>query len=518
MFKCISLGVYNHYYKYILLSAFFLFLNFTAFGINYNNSFLELKLFPGEIKRYLENNDMDSFYNGILNNNIINNIIYNDIEVNKYDNLFNDTKQFQKMGNLSEQRQPYFSKHKYIHLIYCYFFTFLFGLVYNYISSKEMRITEYLSSSEKFSKGNNLKSSYFSNRLMLLFIIFLWVIMDFFIDFYNHTLKDLDFWFFELIMISIFSNKMFNFKLYNHQKLAILFNLILSFTKIIILILSFCDPKSDEYLWYASKPFFKVFIGINIYFILILIRSYVNSKIKYYIDKTYISISKLLIFYGFIGTIIFIIICLITTYVECSSLSIFSHSSSSSYNKNYICKVPFNYAVVFGGSKIKLSKYRRIYLENFHLYFRTFLLSNFKEVIKEIIIILYAGITFFYYKYFSLKIIETLSPIHFIFTCNIYYFIKKLILPIYTLINVGSFFIANPIKFILPKYILDMSGDFLSLIALLIFLEIIELNFCGFNKDLRRKIMERSAKESFSLLEFSQRNDSEDDFKEEEEK
>ena len=58
---------------------------------------------------------------------------------------------------------------------------------------------------------------------MLLFIIFLWVIMDFFIDFYNHTLKDLDFWFFELIMISIFSNKIFNFKLYNHQKLAILF-------------------------------------------------------------------------------------------------------------------------------------------------------------------------------------------------------------------------------------------------------------------------------------------------------
>jgi len=54
---------------------------------------------------------------------------------------------------------------------------------------------------------------------------------------------------------------------------------------------------------------------------------------------------------------------------------------------------------------------------------------------KELFITLYAGITFFFYKYYSLKIIETLSPIHFIFTYSIYYFIKKIILPIYTLIN-----------------------------------------------------------------------------------
>ena len=84
---------------------------------------------------------------------------------------------------------------------------------------------------------------------MLLFIIFLWVIMDFFIDFYNYTLKDLDFWFYELIMISFISTKMSKFKLYSHQKLAILFNLFLSFTKISIIILSLCDPKKNEYLW-----------------------------------------------------------------------------------------------------------------------------------------------------------------------------------------------------------------------------------------------------------------------------
>ena len=130
---------------------------------------------------------------------------------------------------------------------------------------------------------------------------------------------------------------------------------------------------------------------------------------------------------------------------------------------------------------------------------------------KELFITLYAGITFFFYKYYSLKIIETLSPIHFIFTYSIYYFIKKIILPIYTLIKVDHFFIENHINFILPKYILDFSSDFLSLIALLVFLEIIDLHFCGFNKNLRRNIMNRCKNEIY-LIDFPQRNSSEQQF------
>jgi len=306
---------------------------------------------------------------------------------------------------------------------------------------------------------------------------------------------------------------MSNFKLYNHQKLAILFNPFLSFTKIIILILSLYDPKNYEYLWYATSPFFKIFFGIIIYFILILIRSYVNSSIKYYMEKVYISNSKLLILYGFIGTIIFSIICLTATFVECYSSSIFSKPDPSSYYKNYICKVPYNNTIYYRNSVFGLTKDETIYLDNFRLYSKIFEFSNKIEIIKELFITLYAGITFFFYKYYSLKIIETLTPIYFIFTNSLYYFFKKLILPIYTLIIKGSFFIANHINFILSKYILDISSDFLSLIALLVFLEIIELNFCELNKDLRRSIMNR-CKDEFNLLDFPQRNSFEEDIKE----
>ena len=94
MSMIISFGKCNHYYKYLLLSTLFLFLNYMAFGINYNDSFVEIKLFPGD------KNGTDSCDNTVYS---------------------------------PDQRQPYFSKHKYIHFIFCYFFTFLFAMVYYFI-------------------------------------------------------------------------------------------------------------------------------------------------------------------------------------------------------------------------------------------------------------------------------------------------------------------------------------------------------------------------------------------------
>ena len=119
MSKIISIGKFNNNDKYILLSILFLFLKNMAFGINYNSSFAEIKLFPDE-------------------------------------------------------GQSYFSKHKYIHLIFCYFFTLIMGIIH---SSIELI-------------NQNTGSLYFSSSsfLNLLFTIFLWVIMDFFMDFYTHTL------------------------------------------------------------------------------------------------------------------------------------------------------------------------------------------------------------------------------------------------------------------------------------------------------------------------------------------
>ena len=203
----ISLGKLNHYYKYILLSTLFLFLNYMAFGIDYNNSFVEIKLFP-------------------------------------------------------EKSQTYFSKHKYIQFIFCYFFTSLFETVYYFVERNKIQRDSIVSdkTENKITKPfssiklihNNKGVLYFSTNsfLNLLFTIFLWVIMDFFMDFYTHTLKDLDFWFFELLILSGITNKLLKFKLYSHQKLAIYFNSTLCITKIIAITLSLIDVEINDNLYH----------------------------------------------------------------------------------------------------------------------------------------------------------------------------------------------------------------------------------------------------------------------------
>ena len=54
----------------------------------------------------------------------------------------------------------------------------------------------------------------------------------------------------------------------------------------------------------------------------------------------------------------------------------------------------------------------------------------------------------------------------------------------------------------MPKYklILDISSDFIAIILYLIYLEIIELNFCGFNFNLRNNIIKRGDRETLKFL------------------
>ena len=65
-------------------------------------------------------------------------------------------------------------------------------------------------------------------------------------------------------------------------------------------------------------------------------------------------------------------------------------------------------------------------------------------------------------------------------------------LAIITLCKEQNFFAKNKIRYILWKFILDITGDFIALLALMVYLEIIELNFCEFNHDTRKSIAIRA--------------------------
>ena len=453
MKKCISFGEFNKYYIYILLTIFFLLLNDSLYGFNYVDIFEDVKI-------------------------------------------------------INTDTQQYFSFHHLIHQIFNYFGTCILGFIfYKYekkISKRELNKSGSNIPKEEKKRKNHIvlihnngekKINTKSNYFLLLFIIFLWILEEQLIDIYSYALKDLDFWMVELLIVTYFSASMFNIQIYNHQKFAIWLSIIPCLLKVGTIILSVFN--TEEHISGYSMPILyiieKIFIpiGIIIYLILIFLRSYVNTKIKWFMDLKFISSNKLLIYYGIIGTITCSLVSILTTFVKCKDIN-------EDYDLyDYICRIPYN-------GTDKKNKDNQLYFENFIYYYETFkgeMNNNFKkiEILYEFIIIFAGIITFFFEKFFSVLVIKKLTPVHLIFSIPIFFFCQKLILVIYNIIKKQSLDIKSNIKYINIKFILDCSGDFVSFFGFLIYLEIIELNCEKISHNLKKNIIRRSFGESYGI-------------------
>ena len=190
-------------------------------------------------------------------------------------------------------------------------------------------------------------------------------------------------------------------------------------------------------------------------------------------DLRYISANKLLLIYGFLGTVLCSITCIITTLKECEETK----------NKN---KTFYDYICILNNEENKTKKY----FDSFSIYF-----SNFK--IEEIIRLFFQILFYFLNKYFSILIIKYFTPVHLILSFPVYYFIQKIVLIINTLRIEGHFFKDTKSIYKIVKFCLDISGDITSIIGFLFYLEIIQLNFCNFNYNLRRNIINRGNMEVF---------------------
>lgn len=435
MTALISCGKSNNiHYRYIILSIIFKIINNFLYGYNYNrNTFVELKI-------------------------------------------------------LSSDTQKLLSNHHLIHQIFHYFGTFLISLILDIYekknSIKEIKSIKDSLTNKKIRRSTKIilihnksmaEEQIISNDLYKTCIIIslIWILEELFLDLYIYILKDLDFWMLELLIITFLSARMFKLTIYKHQKLAILFNLSPCILKIIAIYLSI---KESNILY--AKYGVLIPIGIILYIILITARSYVNAKIKWLMDLKYISPPKLLKFYGFIGTVICVIACTITTFVECKNIS---NERANKHINDYICNV-------------KVDDGNSTYFDNFEIYFQTFNYNGI-EIFKEILIIFFGIITYFFYILFYILVIKYLTPVFVIFSNPIFFFLQKSILILNTLIIKHSFFNNNRTIRIV-KFCLDISGDVISFLGFLIYLEIIELNFNGYNFNLRKNIMERSSNDS----------------------
>ena len=304
--------------------------------------------------------------------------------------------------------------------------------------------------------GNYLKSK--RGVIFFIAILILWIAVENLLLIYVDIFQDLDFWFFELIFISIIFSKNFYFKIYSHQILGMALSIgVGSLLKVYNITLSIKSSQNEEdkkfYQKYPFICFFTIF-----YLLLIYIRSYVNTRLKILMDLKFVSHRTLLMSYGLTGFIICLLAGIFTSLVPCFD---FIH--------NYVCVINYE---------------DKMYYDHILNYY-----ESWKNVLVRLIVIVLGMVTFFLNKFFYTLIIKKYTPIHVIFSFPIQFFIEKTFLLIFTAIFFIDHLFAKENQ--LKKFLLDESGDIASIIGFLIYLEMIELNFCGFNYNLKKNIINR---------------------------
>ena len=405
---------------------------------------------------------------------------------------------FQPLRLLPTEDQEKYSNHGLIHQIFYYFGTFIISIIFSKSEIGESK-KEKSKIKKKESKDSKDKYIYIGmeeylkiSSMNVWLVMFLWVLIEQVIEKYNCIFSHLDFWMIELMIISYLSSKILKIQTYKHQKFVLYFNLVPILFKIATIILSFKGVEDDKStnkfldnngnlkLIYINYPFLMI-IGIIFYSPLMATKSYVYVKIKYFMDSKYISENTLLKLYGLIGTIFYTLIGIISTIFKCKE---------DNDNKNffdYFCNI------VYENNK---------YFENFISFFTTS--TSIIEILIEIIAVFLGMISFYFYKFYLMKVVKFLTPVHLIFLTPIYYFFFKVILIIYNIFYLifhekGKFLDDSEMKYTIPKFFLDVSGDVYCFFGFLIYLEIIELYCFNLSYNSRKSIDQRGRLESSNI-------------------
>ena len=360
----------------------------------------------------------------------------------------------------------------------------IFLLIYEKKVSKSESKEENKNKTKNILIYNNNENEFNSKRLFLLYLLLIicWVLIDDIIENYIVIFQDLDFWMFELIFLWFLNIKMFKNELYKHHILAISLCILSSLLKIGTIIVTFTniqETKKEEKNYNGGLPiFYKTYpytipLGLILYILIIFLRSYISLKLKWFMDKKYVSHIKLFGLYGAFGIIIYFFLSLIGTFQECPN----DDDENSKYL--YLCKV--NYP-----------DNNTIYIENFKKYSDNYG-NNETKIWREIITVILGFFIFSFKKYFSILIIKYLTPVHVIISIPIVFFLQKVVMVTHLLESHGNFCNSSLKKKI--KFFLDIFGDCFSILGFLIYLEIIVLKCFKWDYNIKDNIMRRSVVE-----------------------
>ena len=292
----------------------------------------------------------------------------------------------------------------------------------------------------------------------------------------------------ELIVICYLNSKIFKLEIYKHQKFVLLLSLLPILFKIVTIILTFYSESFKPiYVEYREHSYWIIPLALIIYIPLITLKAYIFIKLKWLMDLKYISANKLLMTYGLIGAAFYSIFAIL------SSFKYFTDNENLSY--------------IFIDKKNSFSEY-----------FTTTDIE-WSDILIEIIANVLGMLTSYFIKYNFMMIIKYLTAVHTVFLTPIFYFFFKVVLLIYNVIyciinnNWDKFFDTSSMEFLYPKFFLDTSGDVFSFFGFLIYLEIIELNCCDLNYNIRNTIISRGKIELINIDDevFDNLNESDDE-------
>ena len=138
--------------------------------------------------------------------------------------------------------------------------------------------------------------------------------------------------------------------------------------------------------------------------------------------------------------------------------------------------------IIYEKDKIP-SKYE-LFVDNALIYWKKIIKENNKIIIKEIFLTIFYTFLMGLSNIFLLITIFNLTPFH------------VLIIKIFLCIGFNLIIKIKEQDISYKVFIINLCIYFLSILVLFFFLEIIELDFCGLNKNTREKILERSLDKS----------------------
>ena len=308
--------------------------------------------------------------------------------------------------------------------------------------------------------------------------VFFIVVIDFLEELMDNLQFDiLYFWSLEILCYALINSKISNSKLYKHHWVSIIFIIIFCTSiQIIIMILELKTKDDINYLLMDNS--FLIPVGFLYSFFYLIFKVYFLSKSKYFFDKKYVNISQYLFFYGFVGLISSIICGLISSYIPCS------YEKPNNIVEN-ICPFKDN---------------DNLYFDSFKLYFQELYEKNF---IKKLFILIFEVLEHSIINWLALYIYKILTPIHHFSSKNMI----KLIISILKLVNALTNEKDDDI--ILLNSILNISSIFFYIIGAILYLEFIELRFCGLNRNTRKHIISRAKVEGKMKIYDDSDNDSE---------